>query len=57
VQVIEGLAQRGILGGVPASRLDPSRPELAGLIIVAATEVNTPGDIDAYAGALKEVLR
>jgi glycine dehydrogenase subunit 1 len=57
-QVVERLAQQqGILGGVPVSRLDPARPELSGLIIVAATEVNTPGDIDAYAGALKEILR
>jgi glycine dehydrogenase subunit 1 len=56
-QVIERLAERGILGGVPASRLDPARLELTDLIIVAATEVNTPADIDAYAAALKEVLR
>jgi glycine dehydrogenase subunit 1 len=56
-QVVERLAERGILGGVPASRLDPGRPDLAGLIIVAATEVNTPGDIDAYAQTLTEILR
>ncbi|MGE3307041.1 MAG: aminomethyl-transferring glycine dehydrogenase subunit GcvPA, partial [Rhizobiaceae bacterium] len=56
-QVVERLAERGILGGVPASRLDPGRPELAGLIIVAATEVNTAGDIDAYAQTLTEILR
>ncbi len=56
-QLIEKLAQREILGGVPASRLDPARPELSDLIIVAATEVNTPGDVEAYAGALKEILR
>ena len=56
-QVIERLAQKGILGGVPASRLDPARPELSSLIIVAATEVNTPEDMDAYAVALKEILR
>jgi glycine dehydrogenase subunit 1 len=56
-QTIERLAQRGILGGVPASRLDPARPELTGLIIVAATETNMPGDIDAYADALTEVVR
>ena len=56
-QVVERLAERGILGGVPASRLDPGRPELAGLIIVAATEVNTADDIDAYAQTLTEILR
>ena len=55
-EVVEKLARRGILGGVPASRLDPSRPELSDLIIVAATEVNTDEDRAAYAKALREVL-
>jgi glycine dehydrogenase subunit 1 len=54
--VVEKLATRGVLGGVPASRLDPSRPELRDLIIVAATEVNTDEDRAAYAKALREVL-
>jgi len=55
-EVVEKLARRGILGGVPASRLDPSRPELSDLIIVAATEMNTDEDRAAYAKALREVL-
>jgi glycine dehydrogenase subunit 1 len=55
-QVIEKLAAHGVLGGVPASRLDPGRPELRNLIIVASTEVNTDEDRAAYAAALKEVL-
>jgi glycine dehydrogenase subunit 1 len=55
-QVIERLARKGVLGGVPFSRLDPGRPELADLIIVASTEVNTDEDRGAYAAALKEVL-
>jgi glycine dehydrogenase subunit 1 len=55
-QVIEKLAARGVLGGVPASRLDPGRPDLRDLIIVASTEINTDEDRAAYAGALKEVL-
>jgi glycine dehydrogenase subunit 1 len=54
--VVEELAARGVLGGVPASRLDPDRPELRDLIIVASTEVNTDEDRAAYAAALKEVL-
>ncbi len=54
--VIEKLAVKGVLGGVPASRLDPDRPELRDLIIVAATEVNTEDDRAAYVRALKEVL-
>ncbi|KAB2916033.1 MAG: aminomethyl-transferring glycine dehydrogenase subunit GcvPA [Hyphomicrobiaceae bacterium] len=54
--VVEKLAARGVLGGVPVSRLLPGRPEAAGLIVVAATEVNTDEDRAAYAKALKEVL-
>jgi glycine dehydrogenase subunit 1 len=55
-QVIEALAGRRVLGGVPASRLDPSRPDLKDLIIVASTEVNTDEDRAAYAAALAKVL-
>src|SRR6478609_5298696 len=56
-EVIEKLAQKGVLGGVPVSRLEPGRPELADLIVVASTEVNTDADRAAYAKALKAVLR
>src|SRR2546423_614395 len=36
-EVVEALARRGVLGGVPVSRLEPQRPELKELICVAAT--------------------
>jgi glycine dehydrogenase subunit 1 len=55
-EVIEKLAAKGVLGGVPVSRLEPHRPELNDLIIVAATEVNTEDDRAQYVAALKEVL-
>jgi len=55
-EVIENLAARGIMGGVPASRLEPGNKALAGLIIVASTEINTDADRAAYAKALGEVL-
>jgi glycine dehydrogenase subunit 1 len=54
--VIEKLAAKGILGGVPVSRLEPDKPDLADLILVASTEVNTDADRAAFATALKEVL-
>jgi glycine dehydrogenase subunit 1 len=54
--VIEKLAAMGVLGGVPVSRLEPDHPELADLIVVAATEINTDDDRAAYAAALREVL-
>jgi glycine dehydrogenase subunit 1 len=55
--VIEKLADKGVLGGVPASRLYPGNPDFDDLIIVASTEVNSDEDRAAYAVALKEVLR
>jgi glycine dehydrogenase subunit 1 len=54
--VVEALAKKGVLGGVPVSRLEPERAALADLIVVAATEINTDEDRDAFAAALKEVL-
>jgi glycine dehydrogenase subunit 1 len=56
-EVVEALARRGVLGGVPVSRLEPQRPELKDLIVVAATETSTAADRSAYAAALEEVLR
>ncbi|TXH37273.1 MAG: aminomethyl-transferring glycine dehydrogenase subunit GcvPA [Rhodospirillaceae bacterium] len=56
-KVVEELAQRRILGGVPVSRLWPGRPELENLLLVAATETVTDDDMAALETALKEVLR
>jgi len=53
--VVEALANRGILGGVPVSRLDAD-PAFADHLIVAATETNSDADLAAFASALKEVL-
>lgn len=53
--VVEDLAARGIIGGLPASRLLPE----AGLddyVIVASTEVNDDADRAAYADALAACL-
>jgi glycine dehydrogenase subunit 1 len=54
--IVDALADRGILGGVPVSRLYPGDPALANLLLLAATETNTDADMDALQGALKEVL-
>jgi len=55
-EVVEALAQRRILAGVPASRFYPNYPELAEVLILAATETNTEQDMDALVAALREVL-
>ena len=54
--VVEALAKRKILGGVPASRFYPTYPELANVLLLTATETNTVADIDILVAALKEVL-
>jgi glycine dehydrogenase subunit 1 len=54
--VVEELAKRKILGGVPFSRLIAGKPELDNLLLVAATETTTQDHIDALAAALGEIL-
>ncbi|MEO8667135.1 MAG: aminomethyl-transferring glycine dehydrogenase subunit GcvPA [Bauldia sp.] len=54
--IVEALAGEGILAGIPVSRLEPGRPDLADLIVVASTEINTEEDRAAYADALRKVL-
>lgn len=54
--VVDALAARGILAGVPARRLEPKHPSLDTLLVVASTEVNTDEDRAALAEALAEVL-
>jgi len=49
-------ARKGVLGGVPVSRLEPARADLRDLIVVACTETVTDDDRAAYVAALKEVL-
>jgi len=55
-RIIDKLADKGVLGGVPVSRLEPRKAQLSDLIVVASTEINTDDDRAAYAKALKEVL-
>jgi len=54
-QVVEDLARKGVLAGVPVSRLLPGAG-LDDLLLVASTEVNTDDDRAALVRALKEVF-
>ena len=54
--LIEALARRGVIGGLPVSRLLPEAG-LDDLTVVASTEINTDADRAAYAEALLEYLR
>ncbi|VTZ27159.1 putative glycine dehydrogenase (decarboxylating) subunit 1 [Methylocella tundrae] len=53
--LIERLAEKGVLAGVPASRLWPGE-SLDDLILVASSEVNTDEDRRAFVKALKGAL-
>ncbi len=54
--VVEDLAALEILGGVPASRLEPGVAALENLMIVAVTETASDSDMDALCEALSEIL-
>jgi glycine dehydrogenase subunit 1 len=54
-ELVEALAARGILAGLPVSRLLPGAG-LDDLLVVASTEVNTAEDRAAYAEALRALL-
>lgn len=55
-RLIDRLADKGVLGGVPVSRLVPGKAQLSDLIIIASTEINTEEDRIRYAQALRESL-
>ena len=55
-EVVDKLAEKGVIGGVAMSRLNP-KAGMDNVLITCATEMNTDEDIAAYAKALKEVLQ
>jgi len=54
--VIDALAERGVLAGIPVSRCYPDRTELAEILLVAATEMVTTEDLDRFEQELNEAL-
>jgi glycine cleavage system P protein (glycine dehydrogenase) subunit 1 len=55
--VVEALAERRILAGIPAARFYPERPELGRFLTLAATELTTAEEVDRLEAGLREVLR
>ena len=53
--IVDALAEKNVLGGVPVSRLAPDAG-LDDVLVVAATEANSEDDIAAFQTALQEVL-
>jgi glycine dehydrogenase subunit 1 len=54
--VVDWMAERGILGGIPLARLYPADDALSPLVLIAVTEMNTDDDADRLVGALEEAL-
>ena len=54
--VVDALAGRGVLAGVPVSRLLPGEAGAETLLLVAVTETATDEDMAALEAALREVL-
>jgi len=55
-EVIEELAERGVLGGVALERLYPGVDALKNAILVNATELTGDDDIETLASELAQVL-
>ena len=53
--VVEALARKDIIAGVPVSRLDPGAG-MDDVLLVCATETTTAGDVDAFASALAQEI-
>jgi glycine dehydrogenase subunit 1 len=54
--VVEALARKRILAGLPVSRLIPDEPALENLLLLAATETATEAGMAPLLAGLKEVL-
>ncbi len=56
VEVVDTMASRGVLAGVPASRLFGSGKGVDDILLVAASELTVESDMQALAAGLAEVL-
>jgi glycine dehydrogenase subunit 1 len=54
--VVDALAAKGVLAGVPVSRFYPRLPDCANLLLVAATETNTDAEMEQLVAALGAAL-
>jgi glycine dehydrogenase subunit 1 len=55
-EVVEMLAVKGVLAGVPVSRFYPDNKAVADILVVAATEMTTGEAIERLEAGLREVL-
>ena len=55
-EFVELMSQKGILAGIPVTRLLPEKQELENHLIITSTETNTQEDLDIYLNEAKEIL-
>ena len=53
---VDRMAEKGVLAGIPVSRLINNNKELDNFVVVASTETNTEDDMNSYIEAANEVL-
>ena len=56
ISIVEEMANKGVLAGVPVKRLIPHDIDTENMLIVAATELTTNSDIEQFVTCLKETL-
>ena len=56
ISIVEEMANKGVLAGVPVKRLIPDDIETENMLIVAATELTTNSDIEKFVTCLRETL-
>ena len=54
--LFDRMAEKGVLAGIPVSRLINNNKELDNFVVVASTETNTEDDMNSYIEAANEVL-
>ena len=56
ISIVEEMANKGVLAGVPVKRLIPDDINTENMLIVAATELTTNSDIEKFVTCLREIL-
>jgi len=56
ISIVEEMANKGVLAGVPVKRLIPHDIDMENMLIVAATELTTNSDIEKFVTCLRETL-
>ncbi len=56
ISIVEEMANKGVLAGVPVKRLIPDDIDTENMLIVAATELTTNSDIEKFVTCLRETL-